>query len=677
MLSCQKIGNVNFKKRVKVPGPMKFITSTFLLIMIFCSTPPAFAGGETQFKEGLKAYHARSYRAASKCFSESLESGNGSPEVYIYLAHSYAASGEKTKALRKYHQIVKIFKDLPAEKVALHALRQLDPHRTFRDLEEVKTAGNTKKLSLVNRITILPPTIRGHQPVSPDTVGTIRSVVSQFPKYAYDILDKNGVNIYIAPNMSDKWPDALTGSKPGAEHLTMSQERARTYDTEIYFFERPTKIGSQDLDAPFTQEEFKREAFYQLSHALDFCLKITEDKRLRSEYDSDKRVITEEIKKSLVYYLQPDYKGLGEVVACALEKYYSGVFENKPVAEHFPRSFKWVQRRMEEERNKRPEAKPAETPTIALTEHPTERLKYATRSSKALKQKLKSSITTAQMATTGTNLADDPLTKPEDPADPSDILPEEDYVHFFKDPHGKPMVNGLFNGRPFRMLIDTGAYRTVVGKKYLDILNIPVPKEKPTRFSYGAGGRVYYWTMPFEFVVGKTKRKMNVCVIEDEDFICLGQPFLRGLSYRFDNTKNEIFISKNAERTKKLLAQDAVEIPFRMVNGNMIVVLKVDGKNIETNFDTGAHGLLLGYDQAKKQGILENKNFMRARISGMGSKTADTLSCVVDSVELGPMKWTNVPALLYGSYSVIGQDFFGNRHFVIDHENRVIRFSRR
>jgi hypothetical protein len=106
--------------------------------------------------------------------------------------------------------------------------------------------------------------------------------------------------------------------------------------------------------------------------------------------------------------------------------------------------------------------------------------------------------------------------------------------------------------------------------------------------------------MPFEISVGKTKRKMHVCVIDNEDFICLGQSFLRGLGYRFDNSKNSIFVSKNAAKTQRLMAQDA-----------------------------------------------------------------------------GPMKWTNVPATVYGGYSVIGQDFFGDRHFVIDHEKRVIRFSRR
>jgi hypothetical protein len=68
-------------------------------------------------------------------------------------------------------------------------------------------------------------------------------------------------------------------------------------------------------------------------------------------------------------------------------------------------------------------------------------------------------------ATSSAPSLDDLLTKPEDPPDPSDVLPEEDHVHFYKDPDGKPMVNGLLNVRPFSMLIDTGAHRTVVGKK--------------------------------------------------------------------------------------------------------------------------------------------------------------------------------------------------------------------
>jgi hypothetical protein len=123
---------------------MKALIYSHFLILLASLSNPAFAGGEVQYQEGLKAYKARNYRAVAKSFNESLESGNGSAEVYLYMAHSYAASGEKTKALKKYHDIVKIFKGLPAENVALPCIKRLDPHNTFRDMENVATSGNTK-----------------------------------------------------------------------------------------------------------------------------------------------------------------------------------------------------------------------------------------------------------------------------------------------------------------------------------------------------------------------------------------------------------------------------------------------------------------------------------------------------------------------------------------------------
>ncbi len=645
---------------------------------------PAYAGGEKQFADGMIAYQSRNYRAAAAKFLESLESGNGCAEVYLYMAHSYAACGEKSKALKKYHETVKIFKGLDAEKMALRCIKRLDPHNQFRDREEMTTSGNTKKLSLINRIFVLPPTIHGHQHVSPDTVGTVRSVVSQLPKYLYDLLDKNNVNIYIGPNFSDKWPDTLTGSKPGMEELTMSQECARTYDTEIYLFERPTKVGSSELGPAISQANQKKEITYQLGHAIDYCLNIANDPRLRAEYDADKRYLSEEIKPKLKYYLQPDYKGVGEVVGSALLNIIGG-YDKDDVENSFPRTWKWVARRMDEERTKRPDLRPAnpeKTLTQAQAKPAIAEIKDK-RSSAYHKAKMLAvaSPTSKATAATGTSSSakseDDDVTKPEDPAAPNDVLPEDDHVHFYKDPHGKPMVDGFINGRPVRMLIDTGAYRVVVGKKVLDALNIKTPKEKPTRFSYGAGGRFYHWTIPLEITVGKTKRELKVHAVENENFVCLGQPFLRGLHYRFDNNKSSVYISKNAARTENLMAKDAIEIPFRMVNGNMIIIVKVEGKNLETNFDTGAHGFLIGYQQAKAQGIFDNKQFGSVQLSGIGGKVQDSYACIVNSIELGPMKWSNKPVLLYDGYSVIGQDFFGDRHFVIDNEKKVIRFSRR
>jgi len=660
----------NFGERILMRIKQK---SLIVLVALFSlGVRPAYAGGEKQFADGMTAYQSRNYRAASAKFLESLESGNGSPEVYLYMAHSYAACGERNKALKKYHETVKIFKGMDAENMALRCIKRLDPHNQYRDRDQMTTTGNTKKLSLINRIFVLQPTIQGHQHVSPDTVGTVRSVVSQLPKYLYDLLDKNNVNIYIGPNFSDKWPDTLTGSKPGMEELTMSQECARTYDTEIYLFERPTKVGSRELGPPISQVNQKKEITYQLCHAIDYCLNIANDPRLRAEYDTDKRYLSEEIKPQLKYYLQPNYNGVGEVVGSALLNILGG-YDKDNVKNSFPRTWKWVAKRMDEERTKRPDLRPAnpeKTLTLAKTASAISKAPATT-----------TTTTTTAATTTGTTSSaiavDDDVTKPEDPAAPGDVLPEEDHVHFYKDPHGKPMVDGFINGRPVRMLIDTGAYRVVVGKKVLDALNIKTPKEKPTRFSHGAGGRFYHWTIPLEITVGKTKRVLKVHAVENESFVCLGQPFLRGLHYRFDNSKSNIFISKNAARTENLMAKDAVEIPFRMVNGNMIIIVKVEGKNLETNFDTGAHGFLIGYKQAKEQGIFDDKEFGAVQLRGIGGKVQDSYACIVKSIELGPMKWSNKPVLLYGGYSVIGQDFFGDRHFVIDNEKKVIRFSRR
>lgn len=57
---------------------------------------------------------------------------------------------------------------------------------------------------------------------------------------------------------------------------------------------------------------------------------------------------------------------------------------------------------------------------------------------------------------------------------------------------------------------------------------------------------------------------------------------------------------------------------------------------------------------------------MSTTLHGMGGKSMESVACVVDSVELGPMKWTNVPATVYGGYSVnsmlIGDTVFGIKY---------------
>ncbi len=636
---------------------------------------PAYAGGETLFADGMASYQGKNYRAAAKKFNDALLAGYGAPEVYIYMAHSYAACGERTKALKLYYEMAKIFKGLQAETVAIKSIKLLDPHGQYRHKETIATADNTNKSGatvsgLINRITVLPPSIAGHQPVSIETVSVVKSAVNQLPTYLYKMLDKNGVNIFIAPNMSDRWTDALTGSTPGMEETRISQVPQRTYDKDIYIFERPTKGDKSELDVPFPKTLIRREMTYALCHTIDHCLKLTEDAKLRSEYDFDAAALSEDQKKELKYYLQDKYRGLGEVVGHTLIHHLG---DRQPqyqlVEKNFPRAWKWITKRMDEVRTAKPDVLRRDFPDIAEDKRTT-----AYKEKQKAHEALLASVASKAAATRAEKDAKE-ATKPEDPNDPLDVIPEEDHVPFFTDHWKKPHVKGWINGKPVTMMIDTGAYRVVVGKKVLDALNIKTPKERPTQSSYGAGGKFYHWTIPLEITVGKIKRKVKVHVPENEDAICLGQPFLRGLSYRIDNSRSSIFFTKNSENIKKHMAVDAIEIPFRMIKGNLMVTIKVDGKELEANFDTGNPATILSYNECLSKGLLINKQLGKTELLGLDNKTSEAAVCVMNSIDLGPIRKTNVIVALSAT-TVLGQDFFGNKHFIVDHEKKVIRFSR-
>lgn len=418
------------------------------LILAAIAANPALAGGEKQFADGMAAYKLRNYRAAAAKFQESLDNGNGSAEVYIYMAHSFAACGEKGKALTKYHEAVKVFKGLPAETLAKQCIKQLDPQNKYKNTDAILSIGKPEE-------------------------------------------------------------------KPGVKKENKSTQGIATA---------------------------------------------------------------------------------------------TGVTNSK---------------------DKKEEERP-----------------------------------------------EDVATKPDDPNDKEDQLPEEDHVPFYKAAGDKPMVQGYINGKPFNMLIDTGAYRVVVGQKVLQSLNIKTPDEKPKGYSYGAGGKFYHWTMPLEIKVGKVKRKLMVHVPEHDYHVCLGQPFLRNMIYRMDSSRSTIMFTKNSEKIKHQMAIDAIEIPFHMKEGNLMVDMVVDGHKMEANFDTGAPGIMLAYDKCQEFGLLADKTVGRTFVRGIGGKTGQAGYCTIDTIDLGPMRKSKVIVLIGGS-TIIGQDFFGHKHYIIDNEKKVIRFSRR
>lgn len=641
------------------------------LLLASSTICPAFAGGEKQFAEGMIAYNSKNYRVAAMKFNDSLNAGNGASEVYLYMAHSYAAYGETKKALEKYHDLARIFKGCPSEAIALKCIRHLDPRKQYKYVHPDATneqyenvAKKTARLSLINRITVLPPTQVGHQAVSPSTVNAVKSAVRRLPKHLYDLLDQNEIRIFIAPNMSDKWPDAFTGATPGMEQFKMSQVPSRTYDKDIYIFERPTKNGITELDAPFKTPDIEREALYALGHTIDFCLNLTNNNALKKEYDLDVLKIQNCNREQLRYLLQPDYKGLGEVVASALLE-INGDSKYHEFDKIFPLTYKWLKNRMDK----------VKTDGVAtqIAHKPEDR-----RSSEYRHRKKQEEIAANTAAYLANVKKEKEFTFSEDPNDSSDLIPAEDQIPFIKDSSNRLFVNGTINGKAVKMGVDIGSHRVMVGKKVLDALNIKTPKTKAVEFAFDPSGKFYYWLMPLEISVGNIKRRVKALVPENGDIVWLGLPFFRGMNYRIDNQRAMILTNKSGGTSGGVgtgaahqIAGDAIEIPFKSVGGKLEVVVKLEGKPANFFFNTGVHKTVLTYAQFEALGLVA-RNHVRKSSIDLIYRPPDAL---MDTVDLGPIRKTKFLILL-GEQSVLGQDFFGGRHYVIDNEKKVIRFSR-
>lgn len=260
-----------------------------------------------------------------------------------------------------------------------------------------------------------------------------------------------------------------------------------------------------------------------------------------------------------------------------------------------------------------------------------------------------------------------------------DIIPDEDYVPFTRESGDKLFVNGSLNGRRTRMLIDTGAYTVCVGKNILNNLGIKPPEGKATGMAGGASGAMATWKMDLDVTVGKITIRVKADVIEHEDMILLGQPFLSKLQYQIDAAHNYIHFTRIGAKAPAV-PYGTIDVPFKMVDGSLIVEGSVNGIKCEMNFDTGASVCLFSYADLMRLNLRPNSEVYESRVGGVGGGSVRSLVFTVPSIELGPVSKRDVvvyvSAIGGGGYPLLGQSFFGNSRFVVNNEKKVIHFYR-
>ena len=190
---------------------------------------------------------------------------NTTAEAIFHSANLLEQKGDINKAITQYKKVIELAPETNLAKMSAHRLsRHL---QGYTSPEANKDA--FKDLPLRERIVVVPPAF-DHPAVSSDAVNTVKHVIMRLPVHIYRMLDKAGTVIYIAPNATDKFPEALKNQKTVETKLPLSQENGRTYKQDIYIYEYATtdntKLGPKRLVSDIINN-----LMHEIGHALNNC----------------------------------------------------------------------------------------------------------------------------------------------------------------------------------------------------------------------------------------------------------------------------------------------------------------------------------------------------------------------------------------------------------------------
>jgi predicted aspartyl protease len=255
-------------------------------------------------------------------------------------------------------------------------------------------------------------------------------------------------------------------------------------------------------------------------------------------------------------------------------------------------------------------------------------------------------------------------------------LPDSTSVPFRRAAGNHMLVNAIVNGRPIELMFDTGASGTYFGRPLLERAGIRLQSTGQKGYNTGVSGQVEVEVCLAEIQLGDIVRTIPVSVANAEHGFCLlGENFFNPFRYDIDSSAGVIHFYKKGGSSSE--GFDTINIPFVPESNEMRVTFSINGRPFQAYFDTGAGATTICARDFASLGLQIPSDHQLCHISGVGG---DSVGYVfnVDRVSLGPIQKTNFRIIVAGSspVSLIGQDFFKDKRFTIDNENRVIKFSR-
>jgi predicted aspartyl protease len=275
-----------------------------------------------------------------------------------------------------------------------------------------------------------------------------------------------------------------------------------------------------------------------------------------------------------------------------------------------------------------------------------------------------------------------------------DFYPKETWVPF-KRVRNSLVVDGSINGRSVPMIFDTGASSCTITLNQLKALGLPAPTGEPTGYAGGVGSakRIPSWTMLVDLQVGKiVRRQFPICVIDSQiGLALLGENFYHDLEYTIDASSSAISF-KTRQSTSVLAVASAragvtvgadgkyvYNVPFTMEGKSLVVTAKVDGQPTQMIFDTGADISMFTARQVQELGVHVQPTGRTVPMGGISGRTMAPIVIVKD-VQLGPIDKPLLCAVTDNAAMprpLLGQEFFKDYPFTIDHANGVIKFEKR
>lgn len=264
--------------------------------------------------------------------------------------------------------------------------------------------------------------------------------------------------------------------------------------------------------------------------------------------------------------------------------------------------------------------------------------------------------------------------------------------------HSHIFVSGRINDRPARIMLDTGAWKTVMSPQFAHKLGLSGGTLANT-YSEGIGGRaaVGYVQVDTMAIGDWQAEKIGVTVVEDTHMdqfydLVMGRDIFNEADVELDYAHNAVRLFQPQQCDDVPLAywaQTYAESPLRTLPGHLspdVVRVSINGVDTWALLDTGAGETLLDRRVAGRAGVHADSPGSVAGVdtAGIGQRTVSTYVGTFDSVAVGDETIRNVRLAVgeWGDHDgnddermILGTDFIRSHRIMIARDQHKIYFT--